>query len=462
VHDEIVFQNQKMARHRPLGMDVMAALGSREATDLLSSELERWKYSANLLACQQVVEQLDSHFWTGSVHHSWLDSLRSLDADLTKEKHAPAATRTAAWQRKQLQTQLASWAELRRDNILYAKQSYGVPGCSFPCGYVEPYPEFFAKIGGIADNAARVLKTLSLNPPSEELKGELEGNRARQVAFFQEMSGSMRKLEQIARHELEGLALTELEQSFLQAAFDDSKDVKFGSRSRKEYSGWYCGLYYARHQDASGWAPMVSKPVVADVHTDVGANQVLEVATGHARLMVFAVENGAESTLFVGPVFSYFEFWQPAKDRLTDEKWRERLANLPLAVPEWTSAFAASETPRTKENPQVTATRSGDSLGVSVLDARQGGSSSSMNISVATLEHLVEQRNLHALDISETDLGDAAIRSLTGLSDLRSLNLKGTKVSDKGVALWNNTADCRRWTSPRRLFPMRPFLRCSS
>jgi hypothetical protein len=43
------------------------------------------------------------------------------------------------WQRKQLQTQLASWSQLRRDTVLYSKQSFtAVPGCEYPSGYVGP------------------------------------------------------------------------------------------------------------------------------------------------------------------------------------------------------------------------------------------------------------------------------------------------------------------------------------
>ena len=55
--------------------------------------------------------------------------------------------RRTAYQRKQLQTQLASWAELRHDTVLYGKQSYSMGIlCEYPEGYVEPYPEFFARI----------------------------------------------------------------------------------------------------------------------------------------------------------------------------------------------------------------------------------------------------------------------------------------------------------------------------
>ena len=54
-----------------------------------------------------------------------------------KATHFPASLKGEAWRRKQLRTALASWAELRHDTILSAKQSYtsGV-ACEFPDAYV--------------------------------------------------------------------------------------------------------------------------------------------------------------------------------------------------------------------------------------------------------------------------------------------------------------------------------------
>ena len=83
----------------------------------------------------------------GDVSNIWLDAIRTLDDDVSTVKNVPESMRTAAWQRKQLRTQLASWAELRHDNVLYGKQSYtGVPACEYPAGYVEPYPRFFSTL----------------------------------------------------------------------------------------------------------------------------------------------------------------------------------------------------------------------------------------------------------------------------------------------------------------------------
>ena len=61
---------------------------------------------------------------------------------------------STAWQDKQLNTALGSWAELKHDTLLYAKQAYaGIGGCGWPAppppviarNYVEPVPEAFAQ-----------------------------------------------------------------------------------------------------------------------------------------------------------------------------------------------------------------------------------------------------------------------------------------------------------------------------
>lgn len=433
VHDEIIFQGENVLRHRPTGLDVMAALGNDEAVGLLAGELEKWRYSANLLACREVVQQLDAEFWSESFHHAWIDSLRSLDDNMTARSHVPAALQTRAWQRKQLQTQLSSWAELRRDSILYAKQSFGVPGCTFPCGYVEPYPDFYAKLQRMADAASRMLGALPPNSRDSKQHKLLEQNRERQVAFFQEMSSTMRMLEQIARDELKGQPQTETQRKFLKETFDESGSLEFGSAQVKDFSGWYCRLFYARHREPVLWLPQTSKPVVADVHTNPDGRDVLEVATGDARLLIIAVEGGTNSTVYVGPISSYYEFWQPAAAKLNDQEWTQRLASQPPSPPDWVDMFVAKAVPRKPESPLVTALRMADSFAVNIDDASVKRSER-MSASVFTVKRLAATKNLHALDLSNLDIGDDALLPLANLTDLRSLNLSKTKISDAGVA----------------------------
>jgi|GEM_PF-796938 len=429
VFDEIVYADQVIPRNETTGLDVMAALGNDEATRLLAPQLEKWKYSANMMACRDVIQNLDSSFWSGSVYHSWIDAIRCLDSRSDGNSQLPSAFQTRAWQRKQLQTQLASWAELRRDNILYAKQSQSMYGCAFPTGYVEPYPEFYANLKRLAENAGKVLGALSQSSTNPNQQAILEQNRERQIKYFEEMTRTMEMLEQIATTEIENKPLSVEQRDFLRGTFDNTKSIRVGSASFPDYSGWYCRLFYARHQDPSEWSPSTSFPVIADVHSDPNAKQVLEAATGHAKLLVIAINGAQGSNTYVGPVSTYYEFWNPAKQRLTDAEWKVRLNSNPPPRPDWVSEFEAKTVPRADTGRRVTVERHLNYYGV---QTRSEGSVmvESKYASLETVRQLAKEPSLHALDLSGEMFDDKAVLALSGLPDLRSLDLRESRITD--------------------------------
>ena len=138
-----------------------------------------------------------------SLFNVWLDALRLLDNDMTQQKHFPQIMRTQTWQMKQLQTQLASWAELRHDTILYAKQSYtAFAVCEYPTGYVEPYPHLYAKVKDFAKETVRLLEKIEFSSPNAQKYGELGLMQMRQLAFLNTMTGHLSQLEKLAQKEL--------------------------------------------------------------------------------------------------------------------------------------------------------------------------------------------------------------------------------------------------------------------
>src|SRR5690606_30109257 len=98
--------------------------------------------------------------WSSSLYTGWLGALRELSAkteaagsrsaasatlESADAPGLPAVATTEAWGRRLLNTQLGSWAQLRHDTLLYAKQSYTASDvCEFPDAYVDPYPEFWS------------------------------------------------------------------------------------------------------------------------------------------------------------------------------------------------------------------------------------------------------------------------------------------------------------------------------
>src|SRR5262249_14415798 len=106
-------------------------------------------------------------FWGGSLYATWLTALRGLSmpgGDPTSAAGLPAVMKTEPWARRIVNTQLASWAELRHDTLLYAKQSYtAVPVCDFPDAYVDPYPEAWAAIVRLAQLGQTIAAMLPAN-----------------------------------------------------------------------------------------------------------------------------------------------------------------------------------------------------------------------------------------------------------------------------------------------------------
>ena len=74
---------------------------------------------------------------------------------------------TEAWTRKDLQTALGSWTELKHDTILYAKQVMAEMGGGGgneqpPHGNVEPNPEAYARLLALAQMTYDGLDSRSL------------------------------------------------------------------------------------------------------------------------------------------------------------------------------------------------------------------------------------------------------------------------------------------------------------
>jgi hypothetical protein len=335
VFDSIIFDGNKILRKMPTGLDLLYALGNDTALPLLEEELTEFPYASNLKASRDFVGQFQRDYWRSNLYNIWLDSLRTLDADASSETNLPDAMRTEAWQHKQLQTQLASWAELRHNTVLYAKQSYtSGEACEYPDGYVEPYPETYARIKFFAEEAGRRIEAADVNrvgPHYAEVKSQ-------QVAFLKQMAETLGKLEGLARKELAAEPFTKPEQQWLKKVID----IRGGGSGPPTYSGWYCQLFYGGGERSGEWAP-----TVIDVHADPDSKTVLEQGVGNCNFLVVAVDNEDDRMVYVGPAYSYYEFEQPAEKRLIDEQWAHMLRTESVPErPEWTKGFQAPKKER--------------------------------------------------------------------------------------------------------------------
>ncbi len=357
----------KVERRKPSCLDVaFSVLGNDQTVPDLVARItntngEQWRdglpYQHNLTAVRNVIDSQDAGIWTDNIYTAWLGALRTLSAPTTDAMY-PEAMRTRAWAMKTLNTQLASWTELRHDTLLYVQQSYTEQTlCSYPAGFVEPRPEFWQRMLTLAEVASNAVAALPLwgsvtvpgrgpyDPPMVTYNlGTIEGA---EINCFNNFATQMATLQAIAQKELAQQPLTQAETDFLKNVVERYDWYIPGQRY---FTGWYPGLFYNNvfHQAGSinndgsdMWDAMV-----ADVHTDPpddftgDPGAVIHEGIGSVHLLMIAVDNGPDRMVYAGPVLSHYEFEMPGTTRMTDAQWQANLvAGQKPPSPDWTRSY---------------------------------------------------------------------------------------------------------------------------
>ena len=308
IHQELCYPRVE-GRIMVKGFDIMAALGSERAEQYLEIDKSKYPgYSQQLEKMKQFIESLTIKNWTESLYNSWLYTIKAI-VDQKFEGY-PTFMTTEAWLDKCLFTGLASWAQLRHDTILYAKQPYAakvsIPPQPPHPGYVEPMPIVYYRLALLA-NATKVgLEKLGLI--NEVMKEKLTA-----------LIDLLDNLTKISIKELKGEALSEQDRRLL-----------------LNYGGILEMLL-------KGLRPRSKDPrIIADVFTDPNGNAVLEVGTGYFHL-IFVIYKTPDGKIYisVGGVMSYYEFKWPQTQRLTDEEWQSLLESGQIDLPEWVNSFHA-------------------------------------------------------------------------------------------------------------------------
>jgi hypothetical protein len=315
-------------RSLPSSLEAAFVLGDNSAP----ADLEKppGTLLGRLAAQRRLYDGLSPAAWQGSLYTGWLGFLRQLNAAEANDKAAPAF-RTEAWRKKMRNTQLASWAQLRHNTILYVKQSYtaGI-ACDFPRAYVEPYPDFFAAVGAYAREGYRIFR------PQRQGVGE----------YFARLADVCDRLRAAADRTARGQEPTDAQVAWFKDALriQTSNQVGCGGPRPTWYEGWYLDLHYG-----SELKPYEKKSAytIADIHSkpkdNAGPAQVLHAATGPVQMMVVALPWRGCLSYFVGPVASFYEVPLSGGDfrRLDDGEWTAAIVKgSPLVRrPPWTRAF---------------------------------------------------------------------------------------------------------------------------
>ncbi len=323
VMGNVVFDRIAAMRMLPSPLDVLFATGNDAAGQLLKPELNAYGYSSNLAALRYLIDSYGDDFWLVSIYNAWLNSIRALNPPSQRDT-LPAFMRTAAWWQEKMNTQLASWAELRHDNLLYAKQSYSAIWiCSYPEGYVEPIPAFYDAVKSFAETAGTKLRELGVT-----------GTQADN--YFTSLRSIADTLGSISRKELSGTVLSDAEKGFLRTVLYDAHGCGV------QFDGWYARLF------PTSLALTDTNMVVADVHTSPSdefggiVGWVLHVGTGPVNMAIVTADlPGGGLTAFVGPVMSYYQHVSTNFKRLTDEEWKTMYERSPSFRPSFVNLYLA-------------------------------------------------------------------------------------------------------------------------
>lgn len=327
IPDSYIFQQlvydkvgtQVTPRSFPKGLDVTAAMGSNRAYAILKQmgEDKYANYDKQMQKLKGEFAAVDTTTWTQNLYWNWLYSLKPL----TEPKGAgyPRFMQNDAWSDQQLYSYLGSWTELRHDTILYAKQSntilatgMGIPANPPPPprGYVEPQPDVYARLEGLAQQSVDGLTARGLLPADYRQQ-------------FETIITSTARLRSISEAELNGTPISDDDYTFIR---------NFGNAIAGVDS------FVVSQDDLSNSADN-RMANVADVHTDPNSGKALEEGVGNAFTIIVIAPVDGKPSLLVGSQFSQYEFTQPMDNRLTDEQWQQQLDRNPPSLADWTRSF---------------------------------------------------------------------------------------------------------------------------
>ena len=336
----------------PSGLDVFAAMGKGMAEQVLTGELrvqEAWPdFLPTLAKMKARMQEID---WQETLSNRWMSALATLQDTSYASPQAisygiydnrlPDFMRTEQWAKKNLNTALASWAELKHDAILYAKQPFaaecgdGGPPNPVVKGYVEPNINFWKRAVALNVALDEFMQKYQLKTPKLLSTGERIG----ELAEF---------LLRVSRKEVGyGSRLTDEENQQIEIIGSTIENISLDLiREPDQYlDGW---------DNVQGADRSIA--CVADVYTANGDNNpnksILYAATGPAYEIYVAVDIAGERFLTRGAVLSYREFQRSiGEQRLTDEEWQQQLKTQPSrGIPSWMDEIIVSPDGELQDN----------------------------------------------------------------------------------------------------------------
>ncbi|MGN6646503.1 MAG: DUF3160 domain-containing protein [Cytophaga sp.] len=294
----------KPLRPIPKALDVFAAMGNKTAEDILLNtykEGQKWSgYPDTLAVLKDKFRNYNN--WNNCVYNKQMEAVLALQQTDPK---APYFMQLPAWQKKNLNTMLASWTELKHDMVLYIQQP---SGAEMGDGGEVPPPQKLSYVEPSITCWNTCLEFLNLN-------ADMLGENGMLTAALQQRNN----------------ALTDLGTFLLRISEQELKGQKISAQDFERLSfvgGEIERLTLDIIESTEVSTTTVNSPdrymaVVTDVYT---YNDVcLQEGVGKADEIYVVVEINGLLYLTRGAVFSQYEFTGPSADRLTDEAWQEQL-----------------------------------------------------------------------------------------------------------------------------------------
>ena len=299
-------------------LDVAAALGSDFALDRQQEAdptATSPEYEQSMRDLRGLVDSKQQADWSETVYDAWLYALQSsFDAPAAVD---PPFMQSEAWAAKAHQSALGSYTELKHDTILYGKEGMAEGDMEPPptvVHWVEPDPETFSRIAATARLMGSTLQEFDMlagaaddwNSPAGTLNGFIE---------------VVERLEKIAQSEMQGEPPAAADREWLDSIGGELTSFV----DRTAYVG-DDGIYGSDPYGA----------LVADIFLNGFADEALEQGTGLFDRIYVVVPDGAGGfQVATGGVYSYYEFWQPRENRLSDEQWWEIIEDGQLPARPW-------------------------------------------------------------------------------------------------------------------------------
>ena len=319
-------------RMLPDTLDAAAALGSEKAMEILTSQgaTEFKNYSENMARAKEHFNNNEPSIWNVSLYSGWLNTLRPLFEK--KGTGYPKYMQNDEWVKKNLETFAGSFAELKHDTILYAKQIGAEMGggdeeTPDDRGFVDTQPVVFSRFKFLSEKTKEGL----------DRYGVLDAKEKENLDKLSELAGTLLT---ISEKELKNEKLTD----------DDYEFIRCYGGNLEHF--WREVNADVENLTDSYQAPC---PVIADIATDPNGS-VLEVGTGKANTIYVVFPIDGELHIGSGSVYSFYQFEQPLSNRLTDSQWREMIngghmdddwnwvENTDKPVqPEWTQSYRLEE-----------------------------------------------------------------------------------------------------------------------